>query len=81
MDKQHQSTCGFISGKVFKPEWERIVPFMPAFKCLKIIDFSYKHDYCICDIFNGRSPTPSLLVYKQSESELKSNLRQKIIAK
>lgn len=42
MDKQHQSTCGFISGKVFKPEWERIVPFMPAFKCLKIIDFSYK---------------------------------------
>lgn len=42
MEKQHQSTCGFISGKVFKPEWERIVPFMPAFKCLKIIDFSYK---------------------------------------
>lgn len=33
MDKHHQST---------KPEWKRIVLFMPAFKCLKIIDFSYK---------------------------------------
>lgn len=33
---------GFIGGKVFKPEWWRIGPFLPAFKCLKIIAFSYK---------------------------------------